>query len=119
MLRGSATPAKKQITKKLNTALKLLKEQGYGAVNIEQPAKEMGCFAQPVYLSFSRMEELRQKLIPLAVAEFESYMKSGSENGAVCLYGMQYISFAREESRLFCFLFMRPNAFSEIKQTLN
>ena len=38
-------PAKKQITKKLNTALK---EQGYGAVNIEQPAKEMGCFTQPV-----------------------------------------------------------------------
>ena len=65
------------------------------------------------------MEELRQKLIPLAVAEFESYMKSGSENGAVCLYGMQSISFAREESRLFCFLFMRPNAFSEIKQTLD
>ena len=112
-------PAKKQITKKLNTALKLLKEQGCGAVNIEQPAKEMGCFTQLVYLSFSRMEELRQKLIPLAVAEFESYMKSGSENGAVSLYGMQSISFAREESRLFCFLFMWPNAFSEIKQTLN
>lgn len=112
-------PAKEQITKKLNTALKLLKEQGYSVVNIEQPAKEMGCFTQPVYLSFSRMEELRQELIPLAVAEFGSYMKSRSENGAVCLYGMQYISFAREESRLFCFLFMRLNAFSEIKQTLN
>ena len=65
------------------------------------------------------MEGLRQKLIPLAVAEFESYMKSGSENGAVCPYGMQSISFAREESRLFCFPFMRSNAFSEIKQTLN
>ena len=91
----------------------------YFAERKRNAAKEMGCFTQPVYLSFSRMEELRQKLIPLAVAEFESYMKSGSENGAVCLYGMQSISFAREESRLFCFLFMRPNVFSEIKQTLN
>lgn len=91
----------------------------YFAERKRNAGKEMGCFTQPVYLSFSRMEELRQKLIPLAVAEFESYMKSGSENGAVCLYGMQSISFAREESRLFCFLFMRPNAFSEIKQTLN
>ena len=91
----------------------------YFAERKHNAGKEMGCFTQPVFLSFSRMEELRQKLIPLAVAEFESYMKSGSENGAVCLYGMQYISFAREESRLFCFLFMRPNAFSEIKQTLN
>lgn len=45
-------PAKKQITKKLNTALKLLKEQDYGAVKIEQPTKEMSCFTQPVYLSF-------------------------------------------------------------------
>lgn len=113
-------PTKKQITKeKLNTALKLLKEQGYSAENIEQPAKEMGCFTQPVYLSFSRTEGLQRELIPLAVAEFESYMKSGSENGAVCLYGIQYISFAREESRLFCFLFMRLNAFSEIKQNLD
>lgn len=34
--------------KKMNTALKLLKEQGCGAVNIEQPAKGMGCFTQPV-----------------------------------------------------------------------
>lgn len=91
----------------------------YFAERKRNAGKEMGCFTQPVHLSFSRMEELRQKLIPLAVAEFESYMKSGGENGAVCLYGMQYISFAREESRLFCFLFMRPNAFSEIKQTLN
>lgn len=62
---------------------------------------------------------MRQELIPLAVAEFESYMKSGSENVAVCLYGMQSISFAREKSRLFCFLFMRSNTFSEIMQTLN
>lgn len=65
------------------------------------------------------MEELRQKLIPLAVADLKSYMKSGSENVAVCLYGMQYIFLCAGGSRLFCFPFMRPNAFSEIKQTLN
>ena len=113
-------PAKKQVTKDriLNAALKLLREQGYEAVNIKQLAKELGCSTQPVYLSFSGMEELRGELTPLAVAEFERYMKAGSEDGVVCLYGMRYISFAKEEPRLFRFLFMRPNAFSEIRQAL-
>ena len=113
-------PAKKQITKDmiLNAALKLLREQGYEAVNLKQLAKELGCSTQPVYLSFSGMDELRGELIPLAVAGFERYMKDGSEDGVVCLYGMRYIAFAKEEPHLFRFLFMRPNAFSEIKQAL-
>ena len=111
-------PAKKQVTKEmiLNAALKLLREHGYEAVNLKGLAKELGCSTQPVYLSFSGMDELRGELIPLAVAEFERYMKAGSEDGVVCLYGMRYITFAKEKPRLFCFLFMRPNTFSEIKQ---
>lgn len=113
-------PAKKLVTREmiLTAALKLLREQGYGAVNIKQLSKELNCSTQPIYLSFSGMEELRQELVPLAVAEFEKYMKSGSGDGTVCLYGMRYISFAKEEARLFCFLFMRPKAFAEIRQAL-
>lgn len=111
-------PAKKRITKKLNTALKLLKEQGYGAVNIEQPAKEMGCFTQPVYLSFSRMEELRQELIPLAVAEFESYMKAGVRTAlSACTVCSTFPLRGRNPACSVSF-FMRLNAFSEIKQTM-
>ena len=113
-------PARKQVPKEkiLAAALKLLREQGYEAVNIKGLAKELGCSTQPVYLSFSGMNELRGELIPLAVAEFERYMKAGSEDGVVCLYGMRYIAFAKEEPRLFRFLFMRPNAFAEIRQAL-
>ena len=110
-------PARKQITREriLNAAMKLLREQGYEAVNIKRLAGELGCSTQPVYLSFSGMEELREALIPLAVKEFEEYMKSG---GAVRLYGMKYIYCAREEPHLFRFLFMRQNAFAEIRQAL-
>ena len=113
-------PAKKQITKDmiLHAALKLLEEQGYEAVNIKQLAEELGCSTQPIYLSFSGMEDLRNALIPLAVREFETHMKNSSKDGAVHLYDMNYIHFAKAEPRLFCFLFMRSNAFSEIKQAL-
>ena len=113
-------PAKKLITKEmiLDAALKLLKEQGYDAVNIKQLSKELGCSTQPVYLSFSGMEDLRNELLPLAVKDFETYMKQNSEDDLIRLYDITYIHFARDEPRLFCFLFMRANAFSEIRQAL-
>ncbi len=113
-------PAKKQVTKEkiLHVALKLLREQGYEAVTIQRLAKTLGCSTQPVYLSFSGMEELRAALIPLAVAEFKTCMKRDSEGGAVRLYDTAYLRFAKEEPRLFCFLFMRSSAFAEIRQAL-
>ena len=113
-------PAKKKVTRDmiLQAALKLLKEQGYEAVNIKRLAQELRCSTQPVYLSFSGMEDLRKELIPLAVGEFEGYMKNNSKGAVVNLFDMSYIRFAKEEPRLFCFLFMRSNAFSEIRQAL-
>lgn len=113
-------PAKKQITKSmiLNAALELLKREGYAHVNIKQLSKELGCSTQPIYLSFSGMDALRSELIPLAIGEFEIYMRRSGTAGAGDLYGMDYIRFAKEEPRLFCFLFMRSNAFSEIRQAL-
>lgn len=113
-------PAKKRVSKEkiLIAALKLLREQGYEAVNIKQLSKALGCSTQPIYLSFSGMDELRGELTPLAVSEFEEYMKDRGGDGAVCLYGMRYIRFAREEPYLFRYLFMRRNAFAEIRQAL-
>ena len=112
-------PAKKQVPKEriLTAALGLLKTQGYEAVNIKQLANALGCSTQPIYLSFSGMEELRMELTPLAVAEFQKYM-SGEAGNAVRLYDLRYIQFSKDEPHLFRFLFMRPNAFVEIKQAL-
>lgn len=113
-------PAKKQVTREmiLHSALKLLREQGYEAVNIKQLAADLGCSTQPVYLSFSGMEELRAALIPLAVKEFEAFMKRKEPDDVIRLYDMRYMQFAKEEGRLFRFLFLRANAFAEIRQSL-
>lgn len=113
-------PAKKLITREriLNTALMLLKEQGFAAVTVKKLAGELHCSTQPIYLSFSGMDELRNELIPMAVKEFEHQMKENSKDGLVRLYDMSYIRFAKDEPQLFCFLFMRADAFSEIRQML-
>lgn len=112
-------PAKKQITREmiLKAALQLLREQGYGAVNIKQLARALGCSTQPIYLSFSGMEELRAQLIPLAVQEFEHQMRDGAD-GMVRLYDLPYITFAKREPHLFHFLFMRANAYAEMQRVL-
>ena len=113
-------PAKKQITREmiLTAALKILKEQGYNAVNVKQLSKELGCSTQPVYLSFSGMEDLRNALLPLAIEEFKAYMSKQSKDAIINLYDISYIYFAKEEPNLFSFLFMRSNAFLEIKQAI-
>lgn len=116
-----AMPAKKQITKDmiLQAALQLLRTGGFDAVNVKTLAKELHCSTQPVYLSFSSMDELRQELIPLAVSEFAATLSSRSSDGQVRLYGAEYLTFAENEPRLFCFLMMRPNAFTEMKRALS
>ena len=99
-------PAKKQVPKEriLTAALELLKTQGYEAVNIKQLSAALGCSTQPIYLSFSGMDELRMELTPLTVTEFEKYM-SGEAGNAVRLYDLRYIQFSKDEPHLFRFLF--------------
>lgn len=67
-------PAKKQVPKEriLTAALELLKTQGYEAVNIKQLSAALGCSTQPIYLSFSGMDELRMELTPLTVTELKN-----------------------------------------------
>lgn len=110
-------PAKKKITKEkiLRISLKILREKGYEELNIKELVKELGCSTQPIYLSFSGMEELRKELTPLVIEEFKRYME---EDGTIRLYDMRYISFAKEEPHLFSFLFMRANAYTEMKELL-
>lgn len=114
-------PAKKRITKDmiLQTAMKILKKDGMDAVNIKNLAEELHCSTQPVYLSFNGMDELRGELTIQAVHEFEDIMRAESKEDEVCLYGMEYIYFAKKQPQLFCFLFMRSNAYNEMKQMLS
>lgn len=113
-------PAKKKITKEmiLNTAIKLLRKDGIQAVNVKNLAKHLHCSTQPVYLSFSGMDALRSELIREAINFFSIEMEKLSQDGQVHLYGSAYIHFAQNEPQLFQFLFMRRNAFQEIKEAL-
>ena len=111
-------PAKKQITRDmiLSAAFEMLKTGGMDAVNVKALAKKLNCSTQPVYLSFASMDELRTELSTIAVDTFLEQIQSDNTN--TNLYGMAYIQFAQKEKELFRFLFMRQNAFLEMREAL-
>lgn len=113
-------PAKKQITREmiLNAALQLVRRGGAQALNVKALAEELHCSTQPIYLSFDGMNALRRELAPTAVQEFERIMRANSPDGQTRLYSWAYILFAQKEPQLFRYLFMRPNAFAEMKPVL-
>lgn len=113
-------PAKKQVTKEmiLGAALRVLMEGGTEAVNVKSLAAELGCSTQPIYLSFDNMDALRKELIPTAVNKFVELMQKECGSTRVHLYGIEYICLARQQPELFRFLFMRSQAFAEMKQVL-
>lgn len=113
-------PAKKQITKEmiLGAALQILMEYGIKAINVKSVAARLHCSTQPIYLSFDHMDGLRQELIPAAVDKFTELMRQECGTEPVHLYGIEYVRFARQQPELFCFLFMRSQAFSEMKHVL-
>lgn len=114
-------PAKKQITKQkiLYSALEILRREGMEAVNVKTLAKELNCSTQPIYLSFANMDALRAELSSFAVTTFIKEIKDMCGDDEVNLYGTPYIQFAQKEVQLFQFLFMRQNAFAELKEVLS
>lgn len=104
-------PAKKQVTKEkiIEAAINIIRDKGYGAVNARNIAKELNCSTQPIYLSFSGMEELKTSIAQEAFRIYQNFVSSDMKKGIYPpykAYGMAYIHFAKEEKELFKFLFM-------------
>ena len=110
-------PAKKQISRQmiLDAAMELLREGGIEAVSVTALAHRLGCSTQPIYLSFTGMDALRKALATEATSFFIQEMES---DGGADLYGMAYIRFAQREKELFRFLFLRQDAFEEVREAL-
>jgi AcrR family transcriptional regulator len=113
--------AKKQVTKDmiLSAAFNMMRCGGIEAINVKALAKELNCSTQPIYLSFSSMDDLRSELSAKAIQYFLFKLKSESSDLQFNLYSMSYINFANNEKKIFQFLFMRRNSFAELKESLS
>jgi len=71
-------PAKKQISKEaiLQAALEIVRECGLSAVNARNLAKKLQCSTQPIYLSFTGMDELKVAVTQMIDTEYDLFVKS-------------------------------------------
>ena len=104
-------PAKKVITKEkiLATAVKIVRQSGYAALNMRTLAQACKCSTQPIYLSFSGTTELREEIAKEVLNIFNGYLGREVASGKYPEYkavGMGYIRFAKEEKQLFKYLLM-------------
>ncbi len=110
--------AKKEITrgKIIESATAFIRQNGAAALNARSLAAFIGCSTRPIYLSFSGMAELKEAVREEITRIFQSYLERSVKSGKYPeykAYGMGYINFAREEKKLFAYLFMRDRSGEE------
>lgn len=98
-----------KITKQeiIEEALKMTEERGITSINARDVAKKLGCSTQPIFSSFSNMEELKIEVKKSARQQYNRYIEEGmKEEVPYKGTGKAYIRFAKEKPKLFQLLFM-------------
>ena len=93
----------------LQTALKLVREQGEQGFNARALAKALDCSTQPLYFNFGSMENIRSEVIRMATDLYKENIEKEIAKGKYSEYEateIAYIRFARKETALFKLLFM-------------
>jgi len=109
-------PSKIKISKEniLNAAFEIVRNQGIEELNVRDIAKRLECSVQPIYYQFKNVEELQKELHVKIEKYFHSFLleHTDSEIPVYKQVGINYIKFAKKESKLFQILFMAESGLS-------
>ena len=93
----------------VGAAFALTREKGWQAVTARNVAKKMGSSTMPIYSSLSSMEEIEAEVRARAEALLLEYQGRDFGGGGSLDMAIGYVTFARDERRLFRFLYIdRP-----------
>lgn len=101
-------PPKAKYTREeiIETALNIVAEKGMSALNARNLGAALGTSTRPVFTAFKNMSELIGEVKKSAMKRFESYSRNEPGVPAFKNVGMQMISFATQEPKLFQVLYM-------------
>lgn len=102
-------PPKVKITKEqlIQAGLQFVREEGHEALHARSLAQKMNISTQPIFRLFHHMESLKEAIRQQALQLYHRYIDEGlQEELPFKGTGKKYIQFAKEEPRLFQFLFM-------------
>ncbi|WP_367924806.1 TetR/AcrR family transcriptional regulator [uncultured Ruthenibacterium sp.] len=89
----------------LQAAVRVIQHRGAGALSVRTIATELGCSTQPLYSQFGSQEQLRQELAEYIRDTYVRFQYTSYKE-----FGLKFLFFARQESELFCFLYLRRRA---------
>ncbi len=92
----------------LNAAFEIVRKEGTEKLNVRDIAKKLNCSVQPIYYQFKNFEELQNELHLKIVKYFYNFLleHTNKEMPVYKQVGINYIKFAKKESKLFQILFM-------------
>ena len=105
-------PPKPKFTREEITAaaLKIVSEKGLEALTSRELGAALGSSARPIFTVFKNMDELLTEIRGAAMRLFEAHVKKAEGFYPVFKQvGLQMVSFAEEEPKLFRLLFMSEN----------
>ena len=94
----------------VEAAVRVVRENGIGALTAKALASELGVSTQPVFTCFHTIEEAKREVRDAAEKVYDSYVTAGLQMQPPFFgVGMQYIRFAKEEPQLYRILFLPTN----------
>lgn len=114
-------PPKVKFTREeiLKIALDLVREKGVEALTARALGQKLGTSARPIFTAFENMDELQEALKQEAKELYAKYVREGlADTGTPAFKSVskQYILFAKNEPKLFRFLFMSEIMINETAQ---
>lgn len=105
-------PPKPKYTKEeiVKAALDIVRKKGADALTARDLGAKLNTSSRPIFTAFENMEDLKNAVTDAGVEMFKEFSKNFTEyTPAFKQMGMQIISFATKEPKLFELLFMHKN----------
>lgn len=95
-------------------AFGLICENGEDALTAREVASRLGVSTKPIFTYFKTMDELKDEVFKAACEFYREYTESGLDEKIPLLgFCARYISFARQEPKLYRFLFLSSRSNNE------
>lgn len=92
------------------SAVKLVNEEGYAALNARSLAKKIGVSTKPLYRIYQNMDEIKEDVIKEISREYDEFINSKIDSKkALVTLCIAYVEFANSYKNLFCSLFLANN----------
>lgn len=94
----------------INTALLMVKKNGWESLNARSLAKELGLSTKPLYRIYKSMDEIKDDLYEAIYKIYDEFVNKRVDNkNALVTLCVAYVEFAKENKNLFKCIFLSHN----------